>query len=260
MDIKKKLENLEKIEYKARKTLADAEGVSLLVFKNKQKLQYCKVVDGKRVYLSKKKDRDTICKLAQEKYARSILAVVEKLKDVLRKFESEYNPDLLNDVYDQMPDELKTYVVSLTPGYEEYGEQWARREYRKKTPPDDKSLKTGNGEYVRSKSELIIANKLKDLGLKYRYENAKVLKGYGTIYPDFTILDPNTNEEVLLEHFGMMDSPEYLEKSFMGKIRLYAENGIVPGKGLICTYETSDKPLDTDYLELLLESYFKKIK
>lgn len=70
---------------------------------------------------------------------------------------------------------------------------------------------TENGEKVRSKSELTIVNKLSIRGIKYRYEEPHYLKGFGLVYPYFTILNAKTREGIIWEHFGLMDNPEYVE-------------------------------------------------
>lgn len=258
MDLKQEKSKLQKVEYRLKSCLQKAGKEKLAYSPCNNVTQYYMVVDGKRKYLSKKKDREMICKLAQERYAAKVLPEVEKLKKAINSFIADYDASKLEAIYNQMPDELKEYTVSYTPDYDEYGEEWANREYRRKTPPENPDYKTDNGEIVRSKSELIIANKLKSMGLKYRYENARLIKGLGTVYPDFTILDPNTGEEVILEHFGLMDDEDYLDRSFFRKMIAYACNGIVPGKGLICTFETGNRPLNVEYLENLLNCYFRK--
>ncbi len=72
------------------------------------------------------------------------------------------------------------------------------------------------------------------------------------VYPDFTILDVSNRKEIYLEHFGMMEYPEYCEKALL-KIQTYARNGITLGKNLLITFETSQNPFDITYLEQILK-------
>ena len=72
------------------------------------------------------------------------------------------------------------------------------------------------------------------------------------VYPDFKLLNVNTREEVLLEHFGMMDDAEYVEKN-MRKLRLYEKNGYFLGKELLLTFETSQVPFDFRNFENMLK-------
>ena len=51
-----------------------------------------------------------------------------------------------------------------------------------------------------------------------------------------------------------MDDPDY-SKNAAGKVRLYTENGIIPGRRLIITLETQEEPLSTRVIENLIEEY-----
>lgn len=81
-----------------------------------------------------------------------------------------------------------------------------------------------------------------------------MLKGVGTVYPDFTILSPKTHGEIYWEHHGMMDDPNYV-KSAIRKIETYQKNGIYLGEKLIVTFETSDMPLNTRTMHDLVQKY-----
>lgn len=50
-------------------------------------------------------------------------------------------------------------------------------------------------ERVRSKSEVIIADILNQEGIPYRYECPLQLKGWGKVYPDFTVLSERERPE-----------------------------------------------------------------
>jgi membrane-anchored protein YejM (alkaline phosphatase superfamily) len=54
---------------------------------------------------------------------------------------------------------------------------------------------------------------------------------------------------LLMEHFGIMDTPEY-QKNAVDKVSLYMRHGIYPQDRLIITYETKEHPLDTNHSEL----------
>lgn len=120
--------------------------------------------------------------------------------------------------------------------------------------PEHLIHKTLAGHFVRSKSEVIIANALYLNHIPYRYECSLVLNDI-TIYPDFTILHPHTMNEVYWEHFGKMDSPSYIEQTYQ-KLRTYGNNGIIPSINLITTYETAKNPIASDYVEQLIQQYF----
>lgn len=85
---------------------------------------------------------------------------------------------------------------------------------------------TENGDLVRSKSEWIIADKLKAAGIKYQYEQPLVLDGVERL-PDFTIRDEDTNTVWYWEHNGMLSDDEY-RKRWARKEAAYRNAGILP--------------------------------
>lgn len=101
---------------------------------------------------------------------------------------------------------------------------------------------------MRSKSEVFIAQILHKHHILYLYEKPLFLEGYGTVYPDFTILDPYTLEEIYIEHLGLLTNPDYLEKN-LGKITAYNKNGIYLGDRLLITYGTNKNQLDLKLIE-----------
>ena len=115
-------------------------------------------------------------------------------------------------------------------------------------------ITTAKGERVRSKSEKILADYFYHAGITYKYECPLILKGFGTVYPDFTFLSPGTGEEIYWEHDGRMDDPEYARNAIR-KIETYEKNGIFPGKNLILTFETSRDVLDMNIVQKLVREY-----
>ncbi len=69
--------------------------------------------------------------------------------------------------------------------------------------------RTERGDLVRSKSELVIADKLYARGIDYAYEQRLVLPNGRTRYPDFTIADDARGVIFYWEHLGMLDNQGY---------------------------------------------------
>lgn len=112
---------------------------------------------------------------------------------------------------------------------------------------------TANGVRVRSKSEVIIADALDRAGIPYRYEFPTSVKGWGTLYPDFTCLRPSTREEVIWEHFGLMGEPDYAENAVQ-KLAHYAASGYTIGKNLIATFESAATPLSVKQVQAYIKA------
>ena len=105
--------------------------------------------------------------------------------------------------------------------------------------------RTERGDLVRSKSELVIADKLHARGVDYAYEQPLVLPNGRTRYPDFTIADHARGVTFYWEHLGMLDDPGYRAR-WERKRAEYLECGIGPhedGGGSEGTLiETRDEP------------------
>ena len=90
--------------------------------------------------------------------------------------------------------------------------------------------------------------------IPFRYECALYF-GNNTLYPDFTIRHPETDETVYWEHFGMMGKEEYSKNAF-SKLHLYNSNGILLNKQLIATFESPEYPLQPDEIEKIIKDWF----
>lgn len=105
----------------------------------------------------------------------------------------------------------------------------------------------------KPKTERSIADFLYKNNIPYKYEYPLYLKGFGTVYPDFTILSKKKRKLIYWEHDGKMDDPEYAIGAIK-KIQTYENNGITLGDNLIVTFETSKTVLNTSSLERIIQS------
>ncbi len=119
--------------------------------------------------------------------------------------------------------------------------------------PEQLLYQVSDNLFVRSKSELMIAEELIRLGIPFRYEE-RIGKGWGSILCDFTLLDPKSLQVKYYEHFGMMDKEEYV-KAAVQKINNYASRGIYLGQDLIVTSETQKHPLTKEQICRTLRCY-----
>ena len=146
-------------------------------------------------------------------------------------------------------------VTPVEPIWEKELAKWYDSEYHgKEFYEGTAEIVTEKGERVRSKSEKILADYFYRNNILYQYEKPLYLKGYGTIYPDFTFLSKKTRKEIYWEHEGMMDKPEYA-KSAVKKIESYQRNGIHLRERLILTFETELTVLNSQIVEELVEKY-----
>lgn len=111
---------------------------------------------------------------------------------------------------------------------------------------------TVNGEMVRSKSELIIANALYYKNIVYEYEPVLELDGR-RFRPDFKIVDADSGIEWYWEHCGV-DTEEY-KKRWADKKAYYDKHGIREGENLIVTYDENGG-LDSGLIDKIIEETF----
>ena len=115
-------------------------------------------------------------------------------------------------------------------------------------------IPTAYGHLTRSKSEEKWCDILAAESLLYRYDSGLRLASGRTVYPDFMVLHPRERRLVLIEHFGLMDSPGYAIDQLY-KLEEYTESGYLPGRDMFFTVETKDRPLTRDRIyEVLYRS------
>ena len=103
-----------------------------------------------------------------------------------------------------------------------------------------------DGTLVRSKSEAIIADLLRDMGAKFRYEEP-VAAGGRVLHVDFCGLAPEGLTAAYIEHAGMMDQPNYRNLLWRRMDELI-EAGFEPDRNLFLTFDAPDGKTDTNAL------------
>lgn len=194
--------------------------------------------------------------LAQKDYNSTLIQQIQKEIATLQKYLTKsQNGSAIPKLYENLCSARQQLITPATLTNEQYISQWKNVTWTG-LPFEKDSIHhdTVNGEQVRSKSEVLIADALLRHGVPYRYEYPLNLKNGNSnvmFYPDFTCLNVHTRQEFIWEHFGLMDNMEYA-KNTAGKLRLYTENGILPGLNMIITMETQTEPLSTRVLEKLI--------
>ncbi len=214
-----------------------------------------------------KKQQATANQLAQKDYNSKIITLLEEEIEALRTYLN--TAPNIQAFYSQMCPARQNLITPLTLTDEQYTAQWKSASWQGLPfSPDTPGYTTNKGERVRSKSEVLIANALAHQKIPYRYEYPLTLHQNHTyrtsqnttttttLYPDFFCLNIRTRQEIIWEHFGLMDSPEYLHNT-VSKLKLYAQNKILPGKKLIITMETNTEPLIPDVINQMIEQFLK---
>ena len=229
---------------------------SIKIRKINHNVYYCFCLGEKEVRYLSYDDNELIKQLVQKSYLKTTLKVAKEELRAIDKLANNYPVITLEDIYSTLSDERKEYASPIIPGDAESANKWLA------TPNSGRNLisietefYTLNGEHVRSKSEVIIADRLYAKGIPYKYE-CPLQIGNRIIHPDFTILRLSDRKIIYHEHCGMMDDPNYA-KDMVNRINLYSTADIYLGDRLFFTLESSETPLDIRLLDELIEKHFR---
>lgn len=191
--------------------------------------------------------------LVQREYDEKLLKASKKEYCYLKKGKKFSLKNPLVAVYDSMGIQKQKWLNPIILNDSKYAEKWKKEKSPANYKTDNKIFVTKQKEYVRSKSELLIANALYDHSIPYHYESSPNQQSLHTL-PDFTVLNIRKKREYLWEHFGMMSDPGYCACAIK-KIRNYEKHNIFPGQNIIYTFESSDVPLDTNTIERIIQIF-----
>lgn len=212
--------------------------------------------DGKKKTYIPKKNRKFAEKLAAKKYLSALwsdLAHEKYAIDLYLRCHSNYKPKV-EELLTGSPEVEKLLSPYFSPQSKELDE-WMKSPYETNPKnPEHLTQKIGSNEFVRSKSEAMIAKVLKQNKIPYRYE-ARLQLDEIEMYPDFTIRHPKTGETYFWEHFGLLDNPDYVRNMHV-KLQTFTNHSIMPGINLITTYENQEKPLTFEMIEMMVNYYF----
>ncbi|MBR5413654.1 MAG: hypothetical protein IK114_11545 [Fibrobacter sp.] len=211
------------------------------------------VGDSNGTYLPKKDIRKAVA-IAQRDYNRAAAAELKEQIATIDRFLAKYRPGAIDAAYTELHPGRRALVTPVRESDDEFVAAWQHHPYTGKPfEINAPEFYTSTGVRVRSKSEVIIADALCRAGIPFRYEYSIGIKGWGTLYPDFTCLNKRTREEIIWEHFGLMGDPDYVENAVQ-KIAHYAANSYVLGKNFIATFENGNTPLSVKQVQAYIKA------
>lgn len=230
-----------------------------IVIKRQNKyVSYYKVgldTGNKEKYLDKSETK-LIGDLIQKNYLEKILLISNNELKYLKEVLNHYPQTLPEDIYSQLSPDRQAFITPIILTDEQFVERWQNSQYTHKPISKDAPVyETMKGERVRSKSEMIIADRLKANNIPYKYE-CPIKAGVRIIHPDFTILRVSDRKILYLEHCGKVGDQEYGD-DMVDRINDYAQEGIVIGDRLFITCESENKPFDVRVLDEMIEKVFR---
>lgn len=155
-------------------------------------------------------------------------------------------------VYHKLPE--KCFDLSETMNVGEWKERFLERHtLPNPTYPQDLTVRTKDGSWVRSKSEAFIYNMLLDEHLAFCYEHPLKING-SDVRPDFYVLSERDHKFYVWEHLGMLEKPDYLRKTFW-KLQQYQADDFVLGGDLIISYDYGNNGFDTAEIYDMVHRY-----
>lgn len=194
-----------------------------------------------------------IAALAQKEYDIRALKRAEKELKLWMQIAKFYPNETFELTAAYMPDKIVELIATEPLSDEAFINWWLNQPAQfLMFNEENKRFTVHENLRTRSKSEYILATDFIEYNLPFLYERGLFLPvSKKWIYPDFTILNPETREEIYWEHFGMLDEPDYANKALL-KIKEYELNDIYLGHQLIATFETSSHPLDISFVKSIM--------
>ena len=256
----RRLEELKTAEEKALKQIEDSPEGSLRVANNDGFTRFYHVTDqsGKNGAYIRKKRSHLARALAQKDYNTKLLRSIRKEETAIRCFFNHYPAKSPEEVYSDLAPERKPLVDASFMEGKDLAEKWMSQPFEANPSfPEEKVFATKRGEFVRSKSEAMIADAYFDMGIPYKYDYPVEVEPGRYRYVDFALLDVRNGKVFYHEHLGRMDDPAYLRKN-MRKIKEYQRVRIYSGKNLMLTLETEEFPLDMNLFRKNIAELFGK--
>lgn len=207
------------------------------------------------IYLAPQ-NQDLIEKLVQKDYLKKVLKEARQELQAIERMLKIYPDTRAEDVFTLLPETRKMYATPINICDDSYAVKWMETPYKHKPFKKDAPVfKTLKNERVRSKSEVIIADRLREKGIPYRYE-CPLKIGNKVIHPDFTILRMSDRRILYHEHCGKMGDPVYTE-DLITRAKDYNKAGIILGDRLFYTFESETTPLDMTLLDSIIDQHYR---
>lgn len=228
----------------------------IMIKKRGNKEYYYLTVDSS-TRLMKDDDMELVTSVVYKTYLEKVLKAAKQEYAALKTVTDDLPSLTAEQIYDSLTDERKTLIRPIDQSDDQFVKEWLTRPYRHKGFKQDAPVYTTmKGERVRSKSEIIIADRLASKGIPYKYECPVKLKDGIVLHPDFSILRMSDRKEIYLEHLGKLGDQGYADDN-VKRLNNYAASGLILGANLFITYETDDVPLDTRMFDILIETMFR---
>lgn len=201
---------------------------------------------GKQIRKGITKKPELIQQLARKKYLQQALSMLEQNIPALERLVKLHRAPTADNILKNLPQAYRELPARSFLPEQRRKDAWADEPYDQSTyKPEERIHTTARGLGVRSKSEVIIADRLDAYEIPFHYEEMLYIENH-SFSPDFTIL--RKTGIVYWEHCGLVNDAAYMQHH-KWKLEMYEKAGIVPWKNLIITYDDEEGRLDARCIE-----------
>lgn len=250
--------DLERKREQLREEMKNLPGGELYIIRRGENNYYCqrfpkKGNRKKEVRRGITRDKALLKGLVRKRYVKEAISVVDADLEVIRGALNYFKPSdeisIMREFMLKHP-ELMDYVYKDATDYSEWAANYERQ---KDFYDDDLTSVAGDRTMMRSRGEIIIAEKLRQNGIPFRYEAALNIPDLSYV-PDFTIRRPFDGKIFYWEHFGDVTDVKYMKRNEL-KLERYEEYGIVPWNNLIITYDFMDGGVNVPLIEGMIHAW-----
>ena len=245
--------NLEKRRNVVRLVLADCLSGYLLKTKSAGRTEFIHIYyeNGIRRKKRIKENSPEAVLLIRKRCLETEKSILDNNIGLLDTILKGFIPTSAGSIMAGIPENLREYFPTVACTATAYANEemlkWAEADYEQSSfMPEAKIHTTSWGLKVRSKSELLLAEKYREKGIPFRYEQV-IHIGKDIVVPDFTLLRVDM-KLFYHEHCGMPGNKKYMD-NHKRKLEIYESIGIVPWDNLIVTYDSKDGNLDLKIIE-----------
>ena len=244
--------------------LRDCRGILLRRAKpnGRKHYYYIKRPNSKKYSYLKESDKILVERIRETRFLEEAIRRIDRDITLMKSLIEGYLPFDPSSISESLPEIYRNEVPPVSKLYEQEGKKWLanRLEFQKRFPenyPDRKKHTTSDGISVKSVSEALLYERLKDAGLFIIYELPFVPLDYGpALYPDVTVLSPiDMKPEIIIEYVGRMDLLDY-RGNFAKKVCRYIDSGYTPGVNLFFVFSKNDGYVDSTQITKVIADIF----
>lgn len=248
--------------------LDEFRGITLIPSLKSNGEYYYYAVDpksGKRVYVGGE-NNEYVMKIKECRLLEESLQTIDKNKALLIPVIKQYSDFEIHRINENLPKTYRNANLLLFDESDPRALEWKEKKIKFKEDylvrhpdkhPESLTFQRLNGDWMRSKSEGSIADILDMNKLTWVYELPHLCKDVW-LKSDFTVLSPlDYTSEIIIEHAGRMDIPEYREK-FIFSLRKYMEAGYKPNINLFFTFDNLDQTFSQIPVQNIIDNWLRR--